>query len=160
MAMTYPQIISIINNYTRNLEVGGKQLDFIVKNINYDGRLRINATIEQPAKMDVEISGEPIYREFELLDFENMDFIIKPKSMIYKFFVPVIKGMLESRMEKYLPIKLNRFFNSKSSPTIQELNDFKLEMAWEKISVDKIEFNSEGIIIGMSAKELSLSLSS
>jgi hypothetical protein len=160
ISLSYTQLITLINDFTPDLEVGGKKLEFSLINIDYTDKLRINAVIHQPAKMDVELTGVPVYKDSELLSFEQLGFSLKPKSMIYKLFVPVIKGMVESRLEEYLPFDLKTFVNSMSSPPIKEVDDFKLQMGWDNLSIDNIEFNSEELIVDVSAKELSLSISS
>jgi hypothetical protein len=153
--LDYEKLASALNRYLPETEVGGKKLEVKVDKISCNKRLKLEASVLQPAKMKVIVEANPVIEDGKL-DLQNIDINIKPASLLYKLFVPIIKGAIESKIDEFLPIDLMEYSNTFSALATYESEDIHFSIQWDKVFVQDLKLDNNQMTLIISAKELKL----
>jgi len=153
--LKYSKLAAAINQYLPDIEIGGKKLEVVVDNISCDDRLKLEASVLQPAKMKVWVMANPVIEDGKL-DLQNIEIDIKPASLLYKLFVPIIKSTIESKLSEFLPLEIMRFLDEFSSFASYKKEGIDYSILWDEVSIQDLKLENDQMTLIISVKELKL----
>jgi len=158
LRINYDIVEKELKNQLQGVEVGGKFFD--IKSIDIKGgeKLNIEMEIYEPIKAQIFIEGDPIYNEIEgVLRMNDLDVKVNPSNLIYKLTAPLVNRFIESKMNDFFPVNLNKIISDKlieSIPKTMQLNDAVVGINYNRIFLSSMKFEEKELVGVASAIDL------
>ncbi|MFZ1751405.1 MAG: DUF4403 family protein [Saprospiraceae bacterium] len=150
LEMSYLGLSKWITQEINGIEIGGKQYDLESVHIRYTHLLEIMASVNEPFKAIISITGQPYFDKNEQTIYvDNISVDVNAASLIYKLSSPIIEQVITSRLSDALPFRFTKYLQllSQDIPSIKLLDgEVELQPAISQVTIEQINFISQKVI--------------
>ncbi len=155
---TYDELESVIHEWISKIEISNKPVELEELQLSFPDKFKVNGIIASPVSASFSVEGFPRYEKEEgTLYLDHMSTSFNPSNIFQKALSFIIKGKIQSTIEKKLPLKINeQLYALKEKIPSYSNDEFTASIHMDRLSCHDIYWKTEGLKVGVVLDNLSI----